>query len=327
LNLAAPLQQKFFRWALRGPTPEATPVRLTRKRIFVLPTRFGLSFCVLLLVMLIAAINYDLSLAYAQVFLLAGLGIVCIFHSFRNLAQLSIAPGRTPPVFAGGEAHFSLILRDPVNRARPALRLNLPGQAEVEADVPALGQTEVTLKLPAQQRGWLTMPRLRLATTYPLGMIRAWAYAAPHLTCLVYPRPYFHAPPLAATPTLESGTAGGRGAGLEDFSGLRLHHPADPLRHVAWKAAARSEQGPLLTKLFDGGEVQTVWLDFDALPGATDLETRLSMLARGVCDAAAGGVNWGLRLPEQTLEPARGEDHYHACLTALALYGRPTSGA
>lgn len=322
MTLAAPLQQKFFRWALRGPTPEATPVRLTRKRIFVLPTRFGLAYCLLLLVMLVAAINYDLSLAYAQVFLLAGLGVVCIFHSFRNLAQLSIAPGRTPPVFAGDDARFSVILKNPDNRSRPALRLNLPRQPEVEVDVPAGGEAEVTLKLPTRARGWLAMPRLRLATTYPLGMIRAWAYAAPDMRCLVYPAPHPQGPTPAAAPAAESGTAAGRGTGLEDFSGLRQHHPADPLRHVAWKAAARSEQGSLLTKMFDGGEAQTVWLDFDALPAGTDVETRLSLLVRGVCDALAGGVNWGLRLPELTLEPARGEDQYHACLAALALYGQ-----
>ena len=325
MSLVAALQSRFFRWALRGPTPEATPVTLTRQRIFVLPTRFGLSYCLLLLVMLIAAINYDLSLAYAQVFLLAGLGVVCIFHSFRNLAQLSVAPGRTPPVFAGDDARFSVILGNPGERLRPAVRLNLPGQSEVEADIPPGSNCEVTLKLPARARGWLAMPRLRLATAYPLGMIRAWAYAAPELRCLVYPTPHRDGPPPAAAAAVESGTATGRGAGLEDFSGLRQHHPADPLRHVAWKAAARSEQVPLLTKMFDGGEAQTVWLDFDALPAGTDVETRLSMLARGVCAAAASGSDWGLRLPELTMAPANGEDHYHACLAALALHGQSAS--
>ena len=321
MNLAATLQQRFFRWALRGPAPEATPVLLTRRRVFVLPTRCGLSYGLLLLVMLVAAINYDLSLAYALVFLLGSLGVVCIFHSYRNLAQISIAPGRTAPAFAGEDARFALILHNPGGRPRPALRLALPGQPEVEAHIPPWGDAKVTLKLPARSRGWLPMPRLRVATVYPLGMIRAWAYAAPDLRCLVYPAVHRQAAPAHAMPSDDSGVAG-RSAGFEDFSGLRQHHPADPLRHVAWKAAAHSEQGPLLTKQFDGGLAQTVWLDFDLLPQAADLETRLSMLARGVCDAQAAGHVWGLRLPERALEPSSGDEHYAACMAALALHGQ-----
>jgi hypothetical protein len=35
--------------------------------------------------MLIGAINYNLSLGHALVFLLAGLGLVAMVHTFRNL--------------------------------------------------------------------------------------------------------------------------------------------------------------------------------------------------------------------------------------------------
>lgn len=321
MSLAAGLQHRFLRWALRGPAPEASPVTLTQRRIFVLPTLFGLSYSLMLLLMLVAAINYGLSLAHALVFLLAGLGVVCIFHSFRNLASLRIAPGRTPPAFAGDDAHFSVILSNPSPQPRFALRLALAGQPEVEVDLPPLAGVELALKLPTRARGWLAMPRLRLATTYPLGIIRAWAYAAPDSRCLVYPAPHSHSPAPAALPADDAGTAG-RAEGLEDFSGLRQHRPADPLRHVAWRAAARTEQGTLLTKLFDGGQARTVWFDWAALPESADLETRLSMLTRGVCDAASAGVFWGLRLPTTTVAPSQGEPHFHACLAALALYGQ-----
>ena len=320
MSLAAKVHSRFLHWALRGRVPEATPVLLTRQRIYVLPTRFGLAYCLMLVVMLIAAINYELSMAYSLVFLLAGLGVVCIFHSFRNLAQLSIAPGKIPPSFAGEAARYTLRLDHPGGRARPALRLSLPGQPEVVVDVPADEGAEVTLTQPTLVRGWLAMPRLRLASIYPLGLIRAWAYAAPAMRCLVYPAPHAEVPPTAAAPDAQ-GAAAGRSAGLEDFSGLRQHHPADPLRHVAWKAAARSEQGPLLTKQFDGGQSRTLWLDFDALPPDTDLETRLSLLCRGVCEADAAGVQWGLRLPGRSFDPASGDAHRAACLAALALYG------
>ena len=62
--------------------------------MFVLPTRAGLAYLVALVVMLIGAINYPLSLGYALVFLLGGLGVSTILNTFRNLAHLRITTGR-----------------------------------------------------------------------------------------------------------------------------------------------------------------------------------------------------------------------------------------
>jgi uncharacterized protein (DUF58 family) len=319
LSLAASLQERFFRWALRGHAPEAAPVTLTQRRVYVLPTRQGLAYAASLLVMLVGAINYNLSLGYALVFLLTGLGITAILHTFRNLAHLRIAPGRCEPVFAGEQANFGIVLTNQRSETRPAIRLHLPGQTPIEVEVPAQASIEARLELPAARRGWLLLPRITLATTYPLGMIRAWAYAAPEQRCLVYPAPAVVAPPLPAMPG-EDGGAAHVAAGMEDFAGLRRHQPADPPRHVAWKAAARQNAGPLLTKQFTGAAAQTLWFDWDMLPATLAVETRLSLLTRWICDAQSAGLAWGLRLPGGELKPAADDAHFHACLKRLALY-------
>lgn len=321
MNPASELQQRFFTWALRGPAPEASPIVLGQRRVFVLPTAAGLAYSASLALMLIGAINYDLSLGYATVFLLSGLGIIAIFHTFRNLVHLQVSPGRSEPVFAGEKAHFALILLNLRATTRPAIRLRLPDQAEIEIDVPGESSVAARLELPAPRRGWLTLPRVKLSTTYPLGLIRAWAYAAPQMRCLVYPAPAKFAPALPTAPGEDGGSAGGN-AGMEDFAGLRAHQPADPLRRIAWKAAARREDAPLLTKLFEGSSAQTLWLEWDALPAHLDVEARLSLLTRWVCEADDAGLSWGLRLPGKTVAPASGGVHCHSCLKALALYGQ-----
>ena len=320
MNPVGELQQRFFNWALRGRAPEAAPIVLGSRRVFVLPTAAGLAYCASLVLMLIGAINYNLSLGYAMVFLLSGLGITAIFHSFRNLFQLQISPGRCEPVFAGEKAHFALILTNPSSTTRPAISLRLPGQAAIEIDLPADSKYPARLELPAPRRGWLTLPRVKLSTSYPLGLIRAWAYAAPQMRCLIYPAPAKLAPELPAPPGGDGGRAGGN-AGMEDFAGLRVHQPADPLRRVAWKAAARRDEAPLLTKLFAGAAAQSLWLEWDALPPHLDAEARLSLLTRWVCAADDAGLTWGLRLPGETIAPASGSVHRHRCLKALALYG------
>lgn len=315
------VQARFFRWALRGRAPEAVPIKLTQRRVFVLPTRHGLGYALALLVMLIGAINYNLSLGHALVFLLAGLGATTILHTFRNLAQLQIRPGRCLPAFAGEAARFGIVLDNLRQHSRPAIRLRLPGQNPVEVEVPESASIEVSLEMPSIRRGWLTLPRITLETTYPLGLIRCWGYAAPELHCLIYPAPALEAPPFPIMPG-EEGGSNSMASGMEDFSGLRAHQQADPLRHVAWKAVARIEQEVLLTKQFSGAAAQTLWLDWDQVATSGDVEQKISVLTRWICDAHGLGLGWGLRIPGYALAPASDEAHFHACLKLLALYGQ-----
>ena len=111
------------------------------------------------------------------------------------------------------------------------------------------------------------------------------------------------------------------GSGRDDFSGLRDHQLADPPRHVAWKAVARQDNGPLLTKLFTGASAQRIWLSWDSLPPGFDTEQCLSILAHWMLSAEAAGLSWGLRIPAFRLDPDMGNAQLAAGLRALALFG------
>ncbi len=321
MRLTVTLRETFVAWALRVRPPEPVPVVLSQRRVYVLPTRAGLGYAAALLVMLLGAINYNLSLGYVLTFLLAGLGVSAILHTFRNLVRLTITPGRAPAVFAGDMASFHLTLRGiggPVDRR--AIRLWLPGGEDTVVDVAGGDSTDARLRLATDRRGWRLLPTIGLETTYPLGLVRAWAYCAPDFRCLVYPQPSATAPPLPYDAG-ETGERHGGGHGNDDFAGLRGHQPADPPRHVAWKIAARQDHdAPLLTKQFDGAASARLWLDWQSLAGH-NAESRLSTLARWALDADAAGLDWGLRLPGTTLSPDHGPAHLHAALSALALYG------
>jgi uncharacterized protein (DUF58 family) len=319
MQLASIARARFIAWALRAAPPEPTPIVLGRRRIYVLPSRAGLAFAATLLVMLIGAINYNLGLGYALTFLLGGIAVVSIFHAFANLAGLSLSPGRTAPVFAGDNAAFHLLLQ--ARGARRRIRLWLDDD-EAWVDLDDAMPTEVALHLPSQRRGWLSLPRVSIDSHYPLGLIRAWAYCAPDLRCLVYPQPAVKAPPLPPT-AAAAGTRNTIGPGNDDFAGLREHQDGDPPRHVAWKTAARL--GPdhaLMTKQFSGAAAAQVWLDWDTLTAYHDTEQRLSILTRWALDTYAQGRQWGLRLPTATLTPAGGAEHLHSTLKTLALYGQ-----
>lgn len=313
-----PRRLAFLDRVLR-PAPETGPVTLTRRRLYILPTRHGLIFALMLLVMLLGSINYANSMAFVLTFLLGSLAVVSILHTYRNLAQLTVSAGKNAPVFAGHEAIFRVCLDNPCGLPRHAIGLGTGKEAGPHEDLVPGQATCLEFSLPASRRGLLHAGRFTLFSTFPLGLFRVWTHLNLDMSCLVYPHPAPETLPLPMAQAQEQGRQGLiQGEGQDDFSGLRTYHSGDSLRHVAWKAVAR-EQG-MLTKQFDGETQQEVWLGWDMLPNM-EAEARLSRLTRWVLDADAAGLRYGLRLPEKTLAPATGPVHCSQCLEALALSG------
>ncbi len=313
--ISARLEQLLPEALVRRVRPAAGPLTLEYRRIFILPTRAGGLLAIVLGGMLVGAMNYSNSLAYALTFLLASMAVVSMLHTYRNLLGIGIASGRCPPVFAGEAAAFVLAVAGG-ERERPGINLQA-GCASVALDLSAGTGMPVTLRRTATRRGRLALGRVRIETRYPLGIFRAWAYAEPGMSCIVFPRPADTTEP----PPVGSGRAGaGRSRdarGSDDFSSLRGYRAGDSLRHVHWKVYAR--RGALVTKQFTGEEPADLRLDWEALPGL-DTEARLSVLCRWVLEAEDGGRRYALVLPGVEVPTGRGEMHRYRCLETLALY-------
>ena len=308
----------FAQWFYRRHAPEPGTIVLTQRRVYVLPSRQGLVFGSSMVVMLIGSINYNLSLGYVLTFLLTGMGVVSILHTFRNLARLAVSPGRVDPVFAGEVAQFHVHIENPDRHDRFSLLLTCKGEM-VSCDIPAQRVGVVAIPQRAQKRGWMPLERVTLETRFPLGLTRAWSYVRPDMRALVYPTPDDALLPLPqARP--EAGDAISVGAGSDDFFGLRAYQPSDSPRHVAWKAVARTDTP--LTKVFIGRAASELWFDFDDMPQGFDTEARLSRLSRWVLLATQSGARYGLRLPGTQIPLGDGEGHREACLRTLALFER-----
>lgn len=307
------MARPFQAW-INARMPRGGEVSLTHRCVYILPTRQGLFFALVLVLLLIASINYAIGLGFAFTFLLGGLGLVSMLHTYRNLAGLVLRPGKTEPVFAGQSA--LLCLRAESTSPRFALVLQVEDGQETVTDIPA-GGGDILLPVHAARRGVLRPDKLQLATAFPLGLFRAWSWAAPELSCLVYPAPEEGNVPLPSGAG-ESGGGSSLRRGQDDFGGLREYHPGDSPRHIAWKAVARGER--LLTKEFAGEAGRLLWLDWHDL-APLDTEARLSRLTRWVLDADGTGLAYGLRLPGQEFGPAQGDAHRRNCLAALALFG------
>ena len=311
------------KWLPRRGTLDAGEVVLGQKRVFILPTRAGIGFAALLLVLLIGSINYALGLGFALTFLALSCALVDMVFTYRNLAHLALQQGRVPAVFAGQEAQFELHLANRTKLARYGVWIDFADVPEARhvTDIAPEGSAAVMLAVPTSARGWLQPARVVLSTRFPLGLFRAWSYWRPAAQALVYPRPEEGAPPL---PVSGDATGSGRAGGSDDFAGVRSYQAGDSPRQLAWRQIARLDPalgGQLVTKHFEGGEGSELVLDFAALPRHLDLELRLSRMTRWVLDAEQRALPYAFRLGSTHYDAASGAAHQAACLRALALYG------
>lgn len=306
------------------------PVVIGRRRIYIVPSRFGILLALLLAAMLVAALNFNSNLGLAFTFLMASIALVAMHHCNRNLLGLSIDAATEIDAFAGQEARFEFIVRN-VSRvdrgdieilcdtqARPrGLRARHP--ANVTRSVAANTYEHVSVALSVPTRGVLRLSQFELRTRYPFGWFRAWTYVQGTLTAYVAPRPDgSRRLPAAAASQGQSRAVNVKGD--EEFSGLRDYQPGMPLKHMAWKVLARG--GGAAVRTYEGLAAQPEWLDFDLLPDL-DAEARLSQLCRWVLESDAAQRVYGLRLPGIEIAAERGPAHRSQCLRALAAFKDP----
>ncbi len=305
------------RWIRRRQGVDVLPVELKRRRLYIVPSRPGLALGALLVLMLLAGLNYANSLALFLTFLLAAFALVVMQQCHRNLQGLVVESLHAPAVFARRPGELRASLRNP----GPLARMNIQGKADAEAeggaDVAAGGQGILALPVTATARGIVRIERIRIATTHPFGIFRAWTWVHTSASMLVYPAPEG----TLAMPSDISTHAGAhtrQGAGVDEWAGLRPFRDGDSPRQVDWKAYAR--EAPLLVKEYHAYGTQLRRFDFARLriPGT---EARLSQLARWVVDAEARGERYALELPGVSIAPDNGTEHRHRCLAALARFG------
>lgn len=305
------------RWLARRHPPETSPIRLHRRRLYILPSRLGWIFATTVLALLIGSLNYETSLGFGATFLLAGIGIVGMHQTYRNLLGLELRFGPAPAVYAGGTARFPVQL-DGGRRNRWGLFLGGTAHAHVPAGLPDHSVVPVS----ATRRGRLAMPRMVITTLWPVPLFRVWSWTQPRVETLVYPRPVDHGQPLPRQRTLGSG-ASRSNLGHDEFAGLREYHAGDPPRRIAWKTFARTDE--LHTKSFSAeasGDRVFDWFEL----GRLGPEERLEQITYWINQAEARQERYALQLPGATIAAGQGDDHRRRCLEALALHGEAATG-
>lgn len=297
--------------------PEPLPVLFDRRRTYVLPTAFGLFFLVLLLTMGVGALNYNNNPALLLALVLAGTALASLIAAHLQLSGLMVHAVNAEPVAAGRPLLLRVHVRADPRRARRGLRVEA-GSAASALSLDR-GAGEATLEIPTVRRGWLALERIRISTTRPLGLARAWSWVWPQDPLLVYPAPEPDGPPLPLGAG-DNAQARMHPAG-DDLHHLRTWRRGDSRRAIAWKPSARRDT--LLVREYEEPQGADIVLDWATL-GTLPAEARIRRLARWIDEAERDQRRYRLLLPgHPPMGPTSGAAHRHACLRALALLPGP----
>ncbi|CAM5566783.1 DUF58 domain-containing protein [Rhodanobacter lindaniclasticus] len=289
--------------------PEPLPITLHRRRIYIVPTGFGLGFSLLLLVMLVGALNYGNNAALLLTCLLGAASAASMLVAFRNLDGLRLEHMGAGHAIAGEMIELVCTLH--ADRPRAAVRLDLadeshrlrrgrlrhyPGQP-APADPPArLATAAATASVDPLATGHVS---------------RLEAGCTPSSPCWSAPEATGPAPQALADDARHMQLHRG-----EELAALRYYDLGDPQRHIAWKPSARHDD--LLVKDFEQPRSQPQWrLDWRQLRGL-DHEARIARLARWLNEAQAQRCSYSLWLPGDDIHSGSGPRHYARCMDALA---------
>jgi len=314
-NIKTPVLTIYRRWLNRR-IPPANKITLNHQRIFILPSKNGIFFTMLVIALFFGGVNYQNSLILAMCFLLASLGQLATLHTYRNLSGLCIQAGHSDNAFAGDKAAFYITLSRMGKRRYEALKITWEDSVPQVLDLLDNVEAQAKIFIPVDIRGAYKPGRLKIETSYPMGILKAWTLIDLDMECLVYPKPIFIDFMNESSQQSMEGMLT-NASGDDDFDGLRKYVIGDSLKQVSWKNMARG-QG-MHSKMFVAYAEETIWLDWNYFPNK-ETELRLSALCYWVLKLSETNQLYGLRLPDNEIQPATGLAHKIRCLETLARF-------
>lgn len=281
---------------------------------------FLYTFTVLVL-LVVAGINNSIAL-FAYTMLLVILGIMTMLLTNSNLSQVAI---EYPAEWMGCEGqvlHLPILLRSKVGGECVNLKLeclandSLLGLAE-QVSVYKNRETTCHVAIPLNKCGILQINTLRVSSSYPLGLLKTWTLIDSNITIYAHPKPLGNNLKAQLNSQFDSSKEQKKiekGAEPDDYYGLRAFRFGDSIRHIDWKAAARSRE--LLIKEWSSQEAPNYEFNLDMIR-TKNLLMKLRQIALWIMQAEQQGASYNLRL-EHAQKPLTS---LNRSLKALTQYG------
>lgn len=291
-----------------------------RRELYILPTRHGWYYALILTALFGIAIKFDNQAAFMMLFILIAVGLVAMLYTHNNVINLAISSHPSKPVFVGDPATFPITIHNDSDKARSAVWLVSAGFHRL-FNIQQSSIEKLAIQLPTRQRGYLVCDPVILTSQFPIGIFFVWSKRfQSQQQCLVYPQPLdlvsFQS---QAQLQGEHENEQQPQAGSEDFAGLKAYQAGDRLRDIHWPSLAKSNQ--LISRAYEMESSSPMNFSWFSLPNRLSIEDKLSQLCFWVLEAEKQDLNYQLEMPNQTIEFNKGASHLHECLRTLALWG------
>ncbi|MGH9874231.1 MAG: DUF58 domain-containing protein [Pyrinomonadaceae bacterium] len=336
--------------------PLARSARMEVRR-FDLPievTSGGAIFVLILVVVGFAAWNTGNNLLFMIFSLLASSLFVGGIAARASLRDLIVSARFPDHIFAGEAAPVIVTLRN-AKRVLPSFSILVeargPNQARVKKSrsreprfvkralayftyIPRRAAAEQRVEQMFPARGHVLINGFELSTRFPFGFFRfRRRLRARDVDIVVYPMPEPIGDELHLLPTYAGRMASVRRGVGQDLFSLRDYQPQDDLRHIDWKATARSRN--LTVREFTAEDERRITIVFDTRDlSDSDEENFLPRFEAGVVQAASllkhfvdERAEVRLMLGEDLGRYGSGLKHLYECLRRLALVSpQPQNG-
>lgn len=295
--------------------PKSKKHRLYHKNLYIFPSRVGLAFLLLTLIIWLLGTNYQNNLILALAYFQISLMVVTILNTYHNLSGLSIRYLGAEKNFVGDLVAFRLQFFTKNKHGAQHVSVGFKGgQSDVYEFDSAVAQNE-SIPLLAVRRGKLEPPRLLVESRFPMGLVRCWTWLHLDAETLVYPRPISCSMPENFGDEDDSTGATVVRSDSDDFNGFKTYQFGDAPSRVAWKHFARGRG--LMSKQFSQSVSGSIILNWSAFYRG-DIEQALSKMCYWALQYNAANRPFGLKLPMMDVSVGEGEAHLAKVLSALA---------
>ena len=296
-------------------------------KIFIIPTRYGLYFIVIVFILFLISLSYGHSLAFTTTFVFVALVMTSAHFTNYNLAGVDIIAVHPPAdTFEGGEARIKVTLRNTTKKHRFDLFLKVSDYGECDAFTLAPGETSShELSLKGLERGEYEIKRITVATSFPFGLFYAWKFWYEKQSFYIFPeitQDNIELPKPLSNSKERGDHEGNPEIGAEEFFGHQNYDVGMPLRAIDWKAYARGK-GLLLKKFIEQSDVNYIINRNDFLSPKKEIrdkETILKNLTELVLSVHGTGASYALVMNEEQPQFGKGRGFCQENLKRLAKF-------
>lgn len=320
MNLRDYMPERINRWLQSLPWTKFKPrdnfpFEITHRRIYVLPTAFGLFVGLSLAVLNLGALNYNNNAALLLGFIIISACNNSLIVSHLSLLGLRVQFQTVEPVFAGQFCvlPFSISSSKTGKHQHSVFVMRFQKHTTELSLSQEINSTHI--HIPTLQRGLLDINKLELFTLQPLGLAKAWSTISLRERVLIYPTPRGHS--LQNNYMAADGVAGGQTKQMTDQPHhIREFKTGDSRKQIAWKASART--GNLQVREYESAQSEQLILDWYSLQ-TLPYEQKIEQLCLWVIQADQKNLSYALHLPGKKIACDAGNAHKKICLEALAL--------